>query len=382
MNIYLFILFCCIFYSCKETSVQILISNDLDTCISNCNRIADISIFRKYSNNTCDTVITCDLSLVQNKNDIPINLLVDTLNMIIIDSLTKDELKDLFDVKFYFSDNYICLAKDYSLMLFDKKGHYVRKINIQDGPAKHLSIDHVVTNEKEDRIFVLPTNSTHVIVYDFSGKYRYNIPLVHINTAGSSFYLNYQNRTLTMLTPFDKKTEHCIWIQSFEGKRLQSIAPYTYCPDIFYPQGHVIASLHNKKITYFHSRKENITDFLYHFIEDPNRLAPRFRIKNNQKYIGYNIHELSQYFIIDLNEKKDKEGKSHNKKIILDKKTLKGCAFKYFSSDRNIPLGYKSKISDGYFYECCFLSEIDSSLVKSKINRTRDNLILFIGKLR
>lgn len=368
--------------SCTERSVQVLTVNNIDTCISNCNKIAETSIFRKYSNNTCDTVITCNLSLVNNKNNIPINLLVDTLNMVVIDSLTKDKLNGSSILEFYFSDNYILYTKDNSLIFFDKKGHYVRRMEIEDDSAKYLYIDHVVANEKEDKIFILPTNSSHILVYDFLGKYCYNIPLVHANTAGSSFYINFPNRTLTMLTSFDEKTEHCIWIQNFEGKRLQSISPHTYYPEISYPKGDAITSCNNNEIAYFHHRENNATDFLYHFIEYPNRLAPRFRIKNAQKCIGYNIHELSKYFIIVLKERSNKDGKSHSRKIILDKKTLKGCAFKNFSSSSNIPLGCGSVFSDGYFYEYHFLSEIEPSLKKENVSQAIDNLILCIGKLR
>ncbi|SEG28907.1 6-bladed beta-propeller [Parabacteroides chinchillae] len=342
--------------------------------------IAHNNILKRYRDNISDTVIVCDISLAKNKKELPINLLVDTLSIITFDNLIKDRLENPFVPVFRFSDNYICMYSNAKspLMLFDKKGAFIRNIGrIGEKLGQYINIDNIFMDEENNRIYILPINTDFILEYDFLGKYYRNIPLVHKNISGSSFQVNSKNEEILILTPFNSKTEHCIWIQDFTGKRLQSIAPYTYYRDISYSGSMAITYFQMQEISYFHYRVNNGSDYLYHFIKNRNRLSPRFRIKNTEDNIPYYIYELPNHFIIEVDKRIANAENLSYQKVIIDKKKLTGCAFDCFSSDYNILLGNKhpillNTISNGYFSEYYFLSEIISFLEKN--NNTTDNL--------
>lgn len=375
-------------------------------CFEHCNVIAKTDIRIRYRDNIRDTVTVCDLSLVEKKEYIPLNLLIDTFNVIVFDDLLKEDYDSSFIPVFRFSNNYIYMYSNMEkpLKLFDRKGNYIRDIGrIGDNLGEYLTIDDIFVDERSDNIFILPYGGASILNYNFSGKYNRDIPLVHKNTAGSFFHVDTRSEEVLMLTPFDDKTEHCIWIQDFEGQRLQSIAPYTYYRNISYSGDKAIVSSCMQEIAYFHHRVNNGTDFLYHFLENGNRLAPKFRMKNAKDSICYSVYELPKYFILEVDKITAENENLSYQKIILDKKTLRGCSFDGFLSNFGVMFGNRNSVLlntlfDGYFSEYYFLSEMKLLWSKSSIeslydfcetnlsmdslkNNNNDCLFLFMGKL-
>ena len=132
--------------------------------------------------------------------------------------------------------------------------------------------------------------SDTVIVCDISlAKNKKELPInLLVDTLSIITFDNLiKDRLENPFVPVFRFSDNCIWIQDFTGKRLQSIAPYTYYRDISYSGSMAITCFQTQEISYFHYRVNNGSDYLYHFIENGNRLSPRFRIKNAENSIPY-----------------------------------------------------------------------------------------------
>lgn len=368
------------------------------------NIIAETEVIRKYRDNIRDTVIVCDLNQVKQTKDIPIDLLVDSLNVISIDDSKEFVKTDYQSLSVYLSENYICISayNKFPLKLFSKKGAFIR--NIEKSLSEHITIDNIYMDEKSNRIYILPSNENYILEYTYSNEFCNKIPLTHKNSHGSSIRINNKNKKILVITPFNNMTKHCIWIQDFKGNRIQSIAPYTYYHDISYTGNAALSHFHTGAIEYFHYRINNGSDFLYHFIENGNRLAPRFRMINTDKNTPYLVYELPNHYVIEPGQKQSRKESSSNKKIIINKVSLKGCAFNKFITNFGIALGEQhailSTMHDGYFTVLESKSNIEKLInqtndknlnsnqknnlnkLKLFINTNRNELILFKGKFK
>lgn len=115
-----------------------------------------------------------------------------------------------------------------------------------------------------------------------------------------------------------------------------------------------------------------VMDFYCYYIPEENRLSPQFAIKNmeDQRF----IHELRSYFVVEtsMSTYGVSEEKLKSTKILVDKRTLKGCVFDGIRLPSGIFMDWYTSLCqsrDGYFLINVFGSKLKECI--EKMDRTK-----------
>lgn len=371
-----------------------------------CNVIAELEI------SDGDTIIICDFDKIDRKKNIPLNLFVDSLVIIPINNSNSEGLIGYRLLPIHFSNNFFCISaySRFPLKLYDKDGNFIRNIgNIGQGPGEYAVIDNIYMDEEHDRIYILPFSVDYILEYDFGGTFIRSIPLCEANMYGSSFSVDINKEQILFIKPISKVTKNCIWIQDFEGRMIQGVSASAYYSETDYLGETSITRFHTDEIEVYQLRFRNSFDYLYHYDINENRLIPKFKLLNADEYTPYFIYEFPDFFIVETGLSSPKDEDIFTKKIIVDKKTLKGCCFDGFITDYGILLGngqyaLMNTMYGGYFSVVDFGSEIERYIArvkedeltleqKSKLNELKNIIInltkndddcsvIFKGKIR
>lgn len=317
-NIFLLYLFLFVFASCNKGAVtgKTSFGDDWDA-------VASVTI----ENN--DTIIVCDLSKVTKHKILPISLFVDSISYIILengdDALISKRLSNV-----YTTSNYIGVTAGgyFPFKLFRKNGAFICNIGtIGQGVGEYVAIDAAYMDEENDRIYILPYSSDKILVYNFNAKYLFDIKLIERTMYGSSIRIDTKKESVLVTNSIVGTPNYFVWIQDFNGNLKQGAKSADYFKNLSesYDES-TLTRFRTDNVELFRFGYKNTNEYLYHYDIVSNRLIPQFKVINADENLSIMIHELPFYYVIEeaCSVAPDQD-ELETRKIIVDKKTLKGC---------------------------------------------------------
>lgn len=362
-NLLLFLLTISVLFSCGEAPKQ-EIKSFWDQC--------DVIAKREIING--DTVIVCDPKLIKQKKNIPLDLLVDSFEIIRMDNKNEDALISKRFPKLHFTENYIGVTaySYFPMKLFRKDGTFVCHIGARgQGPGEYAVIDAIDMDEKNDRIYILPFSVDYILVYDFKGNVYPRIKLAERLLYGSAIKVYGEKKQVLVTKPISPDTNYCVWIQDFDGNLIQGAKMSDYYKDVTSFSESTVTRLRTDAVELFRLGFPNINEYLYHYDIPKNRLVPKFKV-NGDKFDIIFIHELPQQYVV---EKAQSTGISDNdlftEKFIVDKKTLRGCYFDGFETTSGLLLGNYCILNQAYGPDFAVL-DFSSSVISGYIQKIEE----------
>ncbi len=319
-----------------------------------------------------DSVIVCDFNKVKQKKNVPLDELLTDFTILKMDNENEEGLIGERLPDHIVGEQYIAVfwGSQMPLKLYDKQGKYIRNIGkIGQGPGEYQSVDKVYMDEKSDRIYVLTHLATRLLLYDFEGNHYPPILLQEESVMGSAFLPDREQATLIFANSPWKGVTYSVWMQDFQGNMVQGCKKSDYYEeDISFTEA-TITRFHTPNIEFFRVGNRNTNEYLYHYSEQENRLIPRFRMSNMvDQSIAIFIFELPKHFIVEIGtETFPGQDEYHTPKMIIDKRTLKGCHFDGFITPEGILLDqYRilARCYYGYFGLIDFGSNIAEKIEK------------------
>lgn len=320
--LYLSLIFLCMGCSHKKDTPKLSM---IDGCKVTAHRIAESF-----------DMIECDLGLVKQKMDIPLSDLVSDVKLIKLENTTKEMMVSSND-NVCISEHYIVAYGSGSLVskLFDTNGKFIAYIgSIGNGPGEYSPwVETVQIDEEEGLIYQTTiTRQDEVNVYSLkTGRYIENIPLAEQGNR-ARLLVDATAQRITVLHVPMPHIKNIVWQQDFSGKIIHSVPAQSYMDEAYTNSVYgwnpgcvepVLSQVHNKLtagfIHYFPTK-----DSLYVF--DGDKLTPYFtiRYRDNANPPFHTVDETEHCFLITL-YKDDGMFKILDKRILLDKKTLRGC---------------------------------------------------------
>ena len=227
------------------------------------------------------------------------------------------------------SDHYMgfhCYSR-FPFKLFTRTGEYLRDVGgIGQGPGEYQTLSFAQLDEANNRIYLLPWNSMAIHTYDLEGNYLSDIPLPHRVPTGV-FKVYPERGEVVVANILLRSSQHFVWRQDLEGNILSEVSPEGFFTEFDSFDNSIISGLHRDAfdLYYFIYLKEK-DNYLYHYDEANNRLAPKFVVENFGKSAF--VYELPSCYIVESTHStmgKDNMLDLDGEKIVVDKKTLKGC---------------------------------------------------------
>lgn len=95
---------------------------------------------------------------------------------VVLETTDSSLLKDIS--KSYLTKDYFFIKSHHALFIFDRKGHFVRKIErLGNGPEEYAGLSDFDVDEKTNDIYILDKAQQKILIYDFTGKYQQTIPV-------------------------------------------------------------------------------------------------------------------------------------------------------------------------------------------------------------
>lgn len=346
-------------------------AGDGKSFLDDCDVVATVEVFNG------DTVIVCDFNKIRQRKNVPLDELLHDFTILKMDNekdegLIGDRLPDHI-----IGENHIAIfnVSSMPLKLYDRQGRYIRDIGrFGQGPGEYDVINTVHMDEKNDRIYVLTFGATNLLVYDFEGNTYPPIPLVESVNMGNSIIPDTGRERLIVTKSPRKGATYSVWVQDFQGNMLQGIAQSDYFSDDISMTESTLTRLLTPNIEYFWVGFRNTDEYLYNYSVEENRLIPKFRMKNMNEEATIFIFELPRHFIVEVGTHMSPGNDDYfTLKIIIDKKTRKGCHFDGFLTPEGILLDQYRILTTSYQG---YFSFVDfGSYIEEKIERIeKDNL--------
>ena len=168
-----------------------------------------------------DTVVVCDMAKVKEKVTLPLSQLVDSLELIRLESIDTAMVgTNILSIDL--TDNYIGINSTYSYKLFARNGKYLRDIGqIGQGPGEYVMIYYSQIDEAYDRIYLLPWDAFGILVYDLQGNFIEKISLPYMVPKGVMKIDTKSERVSVVKLPWGEDDSPTVWVQDFNGKVLQ-----------------------------------------------------------------------------------------------------------------------------------------------------------------
>ncbi len=287
-------------------------------------------------NTPTGTLISCNLKALKDTIDLPLSYLTENLEIVKLDN--RDEALVGGWIRTQVSDNYILVSnnKQTPYKLFTRSGKYLCNIgSYGQGPNEYLNTYADQLDEKHNRIYILPWQSTKILVFDLKGNPQTHIPLC-LGVPKGQFRVDADKSEVTVtVLPF-KGLPPVVWTQDLQGKRKN-----------FIPSGHLKVprdfsnevSMGNNTSAYDVMLTVIVpprVDSLYHYNAEKNRLEPRFTVKyptdklpwhSYSEYPGHFVGDVS--FPVQVSETSWSSSKPAL--YIVDKKTLHGNYFRLYN---------------------------------------------------
>ena len=325
-------------------------------------------IIANYEIHNGDSVLICDMNNVKQRAIIPLNLLVEDLQVLKIDNSNDDALISL-GARICKTKNYIgaFALGIYPFKLYDKGGRFIRHIGrLGQGPGEYKAICDVVMDEENNRIYFLTMISDKILVYDFEGNSLPSIPMPERIIYGGRLAVDAKDKLLRIANPITPVSVNFVWIQDFNGNIIQKVEKKDYFPEDIMTED-IISTCHTENIDLFPFWGNNSKFYLYHYDISTNRLIPRIMIKNLSDNIF--IYELPNHYIAEMAISERDRKDSRSQKVIIEKKTGRGCLLEGFLTPMGFiwdSYGMLSQMSNGYFLWHEFSSDIEVLLSRVK----------------
>ena len=346
-----------------------------------------------------DSAIVCDYNRVrkQHVTEIPYSAIASDYELVKLDNDNPDAFLEGQYSPIVISENYIGVHfyQYYPFKLFRRSdGKYLRDIGgYGQGPGEYGMVSCAQIDEKHNKIYILPTLQKKIFVYDLKGNYLSNIPLQTF--VNRNFYLDAEKNYIYITSSSGPQHEPFLQVIDLNGNVIQELTSRDYdvrgfdtdfgkrnagaydldliCNDGYFydPYSDDI----NEGLYWSHADRKNphtVMDFFCYYIPEENRLSPQFAIKNmeDQRF----IHELRSYFVVEtsMSTYGVSEEKLKSTKILVDKRTLKGCVFDGIRLPSGIFMDWYTSLCqsrDGYFLINVFGSKLKECI--EKMDRTK-----------
>jgi len=342
---YLFVLMFLLLWGCESSGTKQ--SNTLDDCPQVARLENDGSL------------LVGNLSLFkQDVKTIPLSELLEDFRIIKLDDRPEALVKSGMT---FITDNYIGFGARYDLKepykLFDRQGNYISSIgSIGQGAGEYTNIYADYIDEKNGRVYILPWNTTSVLVYDMQGNFLDPIRLPYRVPKGIMYVDGDKERLFIGALPFaNYGVDAVFWEQDFQGNVIHEIEP-----------GHMLidpADFSNEISSFKNTVEKDLyifywaprQDSLYHYDDTGKKLKPVFTIDFKDDLVMHDYGELPGHFLANVTTdfKSGVQGDHFATEagkpayeLIIDKKTLKGTYYELVNDYLgNIPIVYRCIIS-------------------------------------
>lgn len=306
--------------SCSKSSKVIEQENFWDDC--------NVVASKKVVNG--DTVIVCDVKKITQHKVVPASVFLDTVSYILLKNDNPEALISKRMAAVYQTDNYMGFsgASYFPFKLFKKDGSFVTNIGaIGQGPGEYPNIDNAFMDEENNRIYVLPYATEKIFVYNFQGEYLLDIKLIKRTMYGSAISVDTKKEQVLVTNSIVANPIYFVWIQDFQGNFKQGIKVSDYFDNLSESfDESTLTNMRTNHIELFRAGYKNTHEYLYHYDIENNRLIPQFRLTNADENISVLIHELPLHYLIERTTSTNPVQDEYvTPKILVDKKTLKGC---------------------------------------------------------
>ena len=275
-----------------------------------------------------DTLIACDVSKIEQHIKLPLSTLVKDWKLLKLENSSKEVMVQ--PVYIHPSENYILihpLEDNRGTMLFDKTGKYLFDIGKKgNGPGEIVrGMADIEMDEDNDCVYINDYKPSRILKYRLStGEYLTEIPLSYSTSV--DFLLSPKDETLIVSCWPHKNIDlgiPWIWKQDFQGNILQKLPKKAFNKEFWYE---FWLWSRNDEITFFDFNIPSIKDTLYHYDIPSNRLKPHFTADFGSEVPNHQYEDTSDFYLVTLLGEVG-IGKSSNpaKRILIDKKTLKGA---------------------------------------------------------
>ncbi|MDD4636946.1 MAG: 6-bladed beta-propeller, partial [Bacteroidales bacterium] len=281
------------------------------------------------------TLVSCNPKLLKDTIKFPLSELIEGLEVIRLDNadaaLVGGYVRPIIGEKYILMSN----NKQVPYKLFDRKGKFVAKIgSYGQGPGEYLNTYYDQLDEKNNRIYILPWNARHLLVYDLKGRNYPSIPLA-MDIPKGAFYVDAARSLITVTSlPFEGLPA-IVFQQDFKGKMIKSVKPAHLAIPRDYSD-EVSLGLNTSDYDVSFLRWKRKTDTLFHYNTKANRLEPRFTMDLNLEGSAYLCYtELPHFFLgafsfmrqISANTSVGTEPAA----FVVNKETLKGSYVEYIN---------------------------------------------------
>ncbi|WP_294534921.1 6-bladed beta-propeller [uncultured Bacteroides sp.] len=288
-----------------------------------------------------DTVVSCDFSAVKQTVQIPISMLVDSLEVIKLDNSNEKALIG-FAWPLEITKKYIGINVSHSpFRVFTRQGKFVAPIgNTGQGPGEYKLIYSHQIDEAHNRVYLLPTRTKQILVYNLQGQYIGSIPLPYLVHIGQ-IHVDYDKHRITVIQlslaeNFYKgeKTSPPIWIQDMEGNIIHENSASQLALSGGYGNGVRFCEKRTDHYIFSLFRiNSDIADSLYTYLPDGNKLSPKFTANFGEEIPIHDYRDYGEYFYTYIWGPNNNPKYMHKftvmiaKRIIVDKHTLKGAFY-------------------------------------------------------
>lgn len=356
-------------------------------------------------------VTECKLNRVKDKITFPLSRLVTDFKLVRLSNSAKETMVSGND-KICLSDNYIAVYGSGSQItkLFDGNGNFITNVgSIGNGPGEYAPWAETAQIDEENGIIYQTTiaNQDGVNAYSLKdGRFIKKIPLAEKGNRARLRVDTGQEQIDVLQVPMPH-TSCIVWKQDFSGKRIASVPSANYPSDGYtnseygWNPGCVepVLGRHKDKVSVGFIHYFPAKDSLYYF--EGNKLIPYFTVDyaDNGNVPYHTVDESGRYFLITLYANDGQIFKKLDKRVIMDRQTLKGGEVELLMDELgNIPVDFIPTFQDGYFYYNISPEDLEGKITKAlqssglaederdKLNAILDNMTpddnnyLIIGK--
>ena len=170
-----------------------------------------------------DTVVVCNIAKVKEKVMLPLSQLVDSLELIRLESIDAGMIGD--DPNIELTEHYIGVKLWDAYKLFTRQGKYVADIGRKgQGPGEYTEVQYSQIDEANNRIYLTTFLGNRILVYDLKGNHiGEDIPLVYpAHRPAINVQTDRQQVTVMQARYEGAKEIPAVWVQDFKGNLLQS----------------------------------------------------------------------------------------------------------------------------------------------------------------
>ncbi len=336
-----------------------------------------------------NNVVICPVNKVTDTIQINLSSLVESCEIIKLQNTPEGLIDRAWHTEI--SRDYICIKTygQYPAKLFDINGQFIRNIgSVGRGPGEYSTLNGLQFSPMGDMLYLFPFGTARkILVYDISGNYVKDIPLVFTQRKFKAFFSPDSIITVVSM-PFQNDSAICFQ-QTFDGRLIQKVSPPAHLINQSF-DGEVFTNYLTPGYDFFNTA----TDTLYHYNIEKNTLEPKFAKDFGEAEFISVSREIPGYYFFSFYNKDNP-----SRKIIVDKKSLDANYFTlkndFFGNIEVSPV-----FSNGYFINniaaITLKNQIEKMLTMNNLSESDrkklvefnndlkpdDNNILFYGKLK